>query len=243
MPKPDDRNKIIRKTGQKCPGNIDVGCFGLDPYDNKTTVDNRKSDAAAYGFRRFDPMVPRESGTFILEYVNRPKLPEVMWEDMIMMCVFYGWEILIESNKIGTINHFRTRGYDKYLMYRPDETQTSSSVKMKEPGIPLSGQEARMSLIYATESFIINKVGLIEEEGQVPYYGKVYFNKLLENWRDFDFDKEWTEFDSMVGGGLAILGSRNKVQKKVEKKTFSMFPTYRVKGKSCERVQSNKLKK
>lgn len=243
MPKPDDRNKILRKMGQKCPGNIDVGCFGLDPYDNKTTVDNRKSDAAAYGFRRFDPMAPRESGTFILEYVNRPKLPETMWEDMIMMCVFYGWEILIESNKIGTINHFRTRGYDKYLMYRPDETQTSSSVKMKEPGIPLSGQEARMSLIYATESYIINKVGLIEEEGEAPYYGKCYFTKLLENWRDFDFDKEWTEFDSMVGAGLAILGSRNKIQKKGEKKTFSMFPMFMVKGNKCERVEFKKPKK
>jgi hypothetical protein len=225
MPKLEDRNKILMKNGLKCPGNTDAGAFGLDPYDNKTTVDDRKSDAASYGLTRFNPMQP-ETGNFVSEYVCRPDLPEEMWEDMILQAVFYGWEILIESNKIGTINHFRRRGYIKYLMHRPEETQTASSQKMEEPGIPMSGDEPRMALIYATQSHIIQRVGLVEEEGREPYMGRCYFNKLLNNWKEFDFDRKWTEFDSMVGGGLAILGVRKYMPKKTKREPIKLFDTF-----------------
>lgn len=236
LPKNEDRNRKIVKYGLKAPGNTDIGCFGLDPYDNKTTVDDRKSDAAAYGFRIFDPMVPDDSGIFICEYVYRPPLPETMWEDMLMMSVFYGWEILIESNKIGTINYFRMRGYGNYLMKRPEETQTVSSIKMEEPGIPMSGSEARQALIYASESHIINKVGLIKEEGKEPRMGRCYFDRLLNNWKDFDFEEEWTKFDCMVGGGLALLGARKHIPKKQKIVKLDLFPQYRINGNVSERI-------
>ncbi len=238
LPKFEDRNKMVRQHGERIPNNTEQGCIGLDPYDNKTTVDGRKSDAAAYVFRKFDPMAPYESGIFVAEYVNRPPLPEIMWEDMIKMSVFYGFEILIESNKIGTINHFRRRGYDGYLMRRPAETQTEYSKAMEEPGIPLSGDDARMSLIYATESHIIKSVGLIQLEGEQPYNGKCYFNTLLDNWEKFDFEQRWTKFDSMVGAGLALLGSRKYVPKKKEIKTIDFFQRYNNSG-----MQSTPLKK
>ncbi len=230
MPTPELRNKQIQKNGQKTPGYTDGGAFGLDPYDNKETSDGRKSDAASYGFRKFDPMVPYDSGIFVSEYVGRPEMPEIMWEDMILESVFYGWEILIESNKIGTINHFRKRGYFKYLMMRPEETQTASSRKMEEPGIPMSGDEARLALVYATESYIIQKVGVIHEEGVAPYMGRCYFDKLLHNWKDFDLDKKWTEFDSMVGGGLAILGARKYIPKKKNSEPIKLFQLFNTSG-------------
>lgn len=229
LPQIEKRNNYVEKKGLKTPANTEEGCFGLDPYDNKTTVDDRKSNAASYGFRKFDPMQPYDTGNFVCKYVNRPDLPEIMWEDMIMQCVFYGWEILIESNKIGTINYFRMRGYWNYLMKRPEETQTESSKKMEEPGIPLSGAEARQAVIYATESHIINKVGLINEEGKPPYMGKCYFKELLTEWREYDFEEEWTKFDSMVGAGLALLGARKYMPKKKVRteyvKLFDQFDT------------------
>lgn len=242
MPKPDDRNKSVMKFGKKAPANTERGCFGLDPYDNKVTVDDRKSDAAAYGFLKFDPMITEDSGIFICEYVNRPELPEIMWEDMIMQCEFYGWEILIENNRIGTINHFRMRGKENYLMKRPEETLTAGMVIKKDDfGIAMSGEDARMALVYATESYIIKKVGLIEEEGQAPRMGKCYFNKLLTSWLEFDFDQKWTKFDSMVGAGLALLGSRKYIPKKREDKSGflqdAFFPKYNSDGKRV--VQGN----
>jgi len=228
---PELRNKKMMKFGQVAPANIDGGCFGLDPYDNKTTVDNRKSDAACYGGRRFDPMFPHETGIPILEYVERPPAPELMWEDMIMQCVFYGWDILIEKNKIGTINYFRMRGYNNYLMKRPEETisewtKANTNIQNDEPGIAMSGEEPRMALIYAVQSFIYNKVGLIEEEGKEPYMGKMMYNRCLMQLLDFDFDRKWTEFDCMVGLGLMLLGLRVYIPKRIEDKPEQFFRVY-----------------
>ncbi len=237
MPKSDQWNKKVIKLGKIAPGNIEVGCFGLDPYDNKVTVDDRKSDAASYGGRKFDPLDPYNSGILVTKYVNRPRLPEIMWEDMILQAVFYGWEILIESNKIGTINHFRVRGYENYLMDRPEETQTDFSSKAQiEKGIPMSGEEARLSLIYATQSYIGHKVGLIEEDGQEPYMGKCYFNEWLEQCRDFDFDQKWTKFDSMVGAGLCFLGMRKALPRKYDTDAKQFFEMYKVNGVTSQRI-------
>jgi hypothetical protein len=227
LPAPEDRNKVLVKHGKKFPGNTTSGCFGLDPYDNKITTDNRKSNAACYGTRKFDVMNPTSTGFPILEYVNRPSLPETMWEDMIMMSVFYGWEVLCENNKIGTINYFRMRGYENYLMDRPEETQTAfSSHNQKEKGIPLSGEEARQSLIYAVESFVVNYVGLIEKEGEEPYMGKVYFDRLLKCLSQFDYEQKWTKFDEMVGFGLSLLGNRKHIPKPIQRKTYDLFQTF-----------------
>jgi hypothetical protein len=233
LPPFEKRNKSIMRFGKKAPANTEDGAFGLDPYDNKVTVDDRKSDAASYGYRKFDPMSPYDTGIFICQYVNRPPLPEIMWEDMILQAVFYGWEILIENNKIGTINHFRQRGYYNYLMDRPEETMVKNAPtdpdKM-EKGIPMSGDEARMSLIYATESYIVNKVGLIEKEGEKPYMGKNPFNELLTDWLEFDFEQKWTKFDKMVGAGLALLGARKHTPKPTEAKVYKFFNTYALQG-------------
>lgn len=237
LPPMEKRNSQTMMYGKRIPGNTgDGSCFGLDPYDNKVTVDNRKSDAASYGYRTLDPLQPMTSGMFISEYVNRPNLPEIMWEDMILQCVFYGWEILIEDNKIGTVNYFRMRGYEKYLMHRPQETQSEWSAKnsVDKPGISMTGEEPRLSLVYVTQSYIGTKVGLIEEEGKEPYYGRCYFNRLLNSWLEFDFDKKWTQFDSMMGAGLALLGSRKVIPKKTENKPIELFKRYTNKGMTSQ---------
>jgi hypothetical protein len=160
-----------------------------------------------------------------------------MFEDMIMQSVFYGHEILIESNKIGCINYFLSKGYDNYLMRRPEETQTANSRKMLEDyGIPMSGVESRQSLVYATESYIATKVGLIEEDGVTPYMGKCPFDKLIQTWLDYDVDDDWTKYDSMVGAGLALLGARKFIPKVKTRKFVNPFYQYRLNGNSSERV-------
>jgi hypothetical protein len=240
MPKPEDRNKMVMRFGKRSPANNETGCFGLDPYDNKVTTDNRKSNAACYGTRKFDIMNPYETGVPILEYVNRPSLPEIMWEDMILQCVYYGWEILVESNKIGTINYFRMRGYENYLMDRPEETQTAySSHNQKEKGIPLSGEEARQALVYAVESFVVNYVGLIEKENEEARMGQVYFDNLLKCLTAFDFDAKWTKFDEMVGFGLSLLGNRKTIRKPIQRRSYDLFDTYKVSGTESYKITPN----
>lgn len=237
LPQPELRNKSVIKNGKRAPGNTDLSVAGLDPYDNNTTVDDRKSDAASYVFRKFDPLLPYDTGIFVSEYLNRPATADLMFEDILMQSIFYGHEILIESNKIGCINFFKRHGYENYLMRRPEETQTTNSRKMVDDyGIPMSGAEARQALVYAVESHIIAKVGWIKEENKEPYMGKCPFNRLLLQLKDFDFDSDWTAFDTMVGAGLALLGARKYIVKKKEVKALNLFPQFRMNGTSSELI-------
>lgn len=238
LPPHELRNKSIIKFGKKAPANIHLSCAGCDPYDNDTTADkSRMSNAASYVFRKFDPLNPYETGEFVCEYVNRPKTADIMFEDILMQAIFYGHEILIESNKIGCINFFKRHGYENYLMRRPEETQTTASRKMTDDfGIPMSGKESRQALIYATEAHIINKVGIIDEEGKEQRHGRCYFDKLLGNWLRYDADDDWTEYDEMVGAGLALLASRKYKSKKKEYTPIQLWETFSNSGNMSERI-------
>src|ERR1035441_3620351 len=98
-----------------------------------------------------------------------------------------------------------------------------SSGKVREKGVAMSGDEPRNALIYTSQSYIGNHIGLIEEEGKQPYMGKCPFNRLLEDWRDFDMADKWTKFDCMVGAGLALLGARKTMPRRMEQKPIQFF--------------------
>lgn len=211
MPKHENQNKFKKVYGQKSPDNKDIGCFGLDPFDHNTTTSGKKSNAASYGFRKYDLVDSINSNMFVSEYINRPPLSEIMYEDMILQCVFYGWEILIENNKIGCLNYFRLRGYEGYLMERTQETHTDySRRKQEEKGISTTGEEARQTIIDILHTYIHKNIGYDDESGQI---GKCYFNALLLDWAKFD-TKKWTDYDATVASALAIAGSRKFVQPK-----------------------------
>jgi hypothetical protein len=53
------------------------------------------------------------------------------------MCAFYyGYPILIENNKYGIARYFESRGYDGYLMDRPEHLKSASSSSVRTKGIP-----------------------------------------------------------------------------------------------------------
>lgn len=230
MPLPNDRNKkVINYAGKPCPGNKHIGVFGLDPYDDKFTYDNRKSDAASYGLLKKNPMKPLDSDIPITEYVNRPTDPNIMYEDMIMQCVFYGWQILPERNKQGVIKYFEQRGYMEYIMQQPEETHSEWSKNNSDddaPGIAMSGEYPRTALRESIESYIYQNVGVIFDEKGNQRMGKVYFNRLLLQLRDIDMEEKWTKFDCMVGFGLSLLGSRQYIPKKADSEAVYVFREY-----------------
>lgn len=237
LPKNEERNKFIMKGGRREPANTHIGVFGLDPYDGKYVKDkNRASNAAAYGFRKLDPMNPSETNVFISQYLCRQNDPYDMYEDMIKMAVFFGWKILIERNRVGCIRYFENRGYANYLFKRPVETQSEyidSARKNKEEdyGIPMTVEE-QGSIVEATKHYIYNNVGKNPATGVI---GKCYFNELLSEWIEFD-NTVWTPFDAVVGAGLALLASREYIPKKTEKKSLNIFPQFKVSGDKMTRI-------
>jgi hypothetical protein len=223
FPEAQDRNCVTSVLGVNKPGNYRTLSGGVDPFDHRYTTDTRKSNGAFYIFKKFDLMNDDFSKTFVCEYVNRPANPEDFYEDILKACVFYGCELLAETNKIGLVNYFRTKGYEMYLMDRPKSTHVKfSKTKQKEKGIPMNSADVRQHLIEMFESYIINYVGYMDES---ETYGKMYFNKLCKCLIQFKSDK-WTDYDEFVAAALAMVGSTrydNVAQFEDKPKTISIY--------------------
>jgi hypothetical protein len=123
------------------------------------------------------------------------------------MCAFYyGYPILIENNKYGIARYFESRGYDGYLMDRPEHLKSASSSSVRTKGIPSNSQDVIQSHAHAIEAYIHDHVGVNLETGEV---GKMYFNRTLEDWIGYKIDKR-TKFDLTISSGLALLAAQKE---------------------------------
>jgi len=215
MPPIELRNKKKTERNKRVAPNADLGCGGVDSYDLDMTVDGRGSKGALHLYNKFHMEHP--SNMFVLEYASRPPLAKIFYEDVLMSAVFYGYPILIENNKYGIARHFESRGYDGYLMARPDHLKSANTkINVKTKGIPSNSQDVIQAHAHAIEAYVHNHVGINRETGEV---GRMYFNKTLEDWIGFDINNR-TKFDLTISAGLALLAAQ-KVKPKEVKSNFN----------------------
>ena len=124
MPPLELRNIKKYERGKLVPPNAELGVGGVDSYDLDATVDGRGSKGALHLYNKFHMEHP--GNMFVVEYAARPPLAKIFYEDCLMAAVFYGYPILIENNKYGIARHFESRGYDGYLMDRPQHLMSTS---------------------------------------------------------------------------------------------------------------------
>ena len=210
MPPPELRNKTQTERGKRIAPNAELGVGGVDSYDLDATVDGRGSKGALHLYNKFHMEHP--PNMFVLEYASRPPLAKIFYEDCLMAAVFYGYPLLIENNKYGIARHFESRGYDGYLMNRPRHLSApNAKVNVKTKGIPSNSQEVIQAHAHAIEAYIHDHVGINRDTGE---YGKMYFNKTLEDWIGFKIDNR-TKFDLSISSGLCLLAAQKvKVKKK-----------------------------
>lgn len=201
MPKPGDRNSQKEVYGKRTPGNTHLGVGGVDSYDLDSTVDGRGSKGACHLYNKFNMAVP--SNLFVAEYASRPPMAKIFYEDVLMAAVFYGYQLLIENNKYGIARYFETRGYENYLMDRPEHLGGSSSAS-KTKGIPSNSQDVIQSHAQAIESYIHTHVGVNDKTGEM---GKMHLNRTLEDWIGYRIDNR-TKFDLTISSGLALLAAQ-----------------------------------
>lgn len=134
--------------GYRVPMNLNKIRIGVDPYDHKETVDSRKSKGGAVGGMMYDEIKdgakftlesgsPRpidlgkdwESYQPIFTYYYRQADPSDFFEDMLMSAVYCGAYVLFENNKQSIRKHFTDRGYEKFLMPRPEVTLSDAQRK------------------------------------------------------------------------------------------------------------------
>ena len=224
LPPDDIRNKKVERYGKWYPANELVGVGGVDSYDIDKTVDGRGSKGACHFFNKFNMNYP--SNMFVAEYCTRPPLARIFYEDILMASVFYGYPLLIENNKYGIVRYFESRGYDGYVLDRPEHLKPpGSTANVKTKGIPSNSKDVIQAHAQAIEAYVHEHVGLNQDTGN---YGRMYFSRTLEDWIGFNIDDR-TKFDMSISSGLALLASQ-RVVKEVKKADLSekvFFRRYR----------------
>lgn len=223
MPPENMRNLKKEERGKRIAPNAELGVGGVDSYDLDATVDGRGSKGALHLYNKFHMEHP--SNMFVLEYASRPPLAKIFYEDCLMAAVFYGYPLLIENNKYGIARYFESRGYDGYLLNRPEHLRAANSkVNVKTKGIPSNSQDVIQAHAHSIEAYIHDHVGMHRETGE---YGKMYFNDTLEDWIGFKINDR-TKFDLTISSGLALLAAQKSKPKKDpaafdEKKFFRRY--------------------
>lgn len=223
LPPAKDQNQYIAKYNKVSPPENSYGVGGVDSYDLDATVDGRGSKGACHLYVKFN-LNQEISNMFVAEYASRPPLAKIFYEDILMAAFFYGFPILIENNKYGIARHFEARGFDNYLMDRPEHLKTGSSTS-KTKGIPSNSQDIIDSHAQAIEAFIHNHVGYNQE---TELMGKMYFNRTLEDWIGYRIDNR-TKYDLTISAGLALMAAqkfkRDKPKTNFNEKQF--FRTFK----------------
>ncbi|AIM37386.1 hypothetical protein KO02_12300 [Sphingobacterium sp. ML3W] len=151
--KDGDDNKYIIYAGEKYPANVERFRGGVDPYDHEDVADKtRASKGAGVIMKMYSELedgakledsegisIPLDgawdwtSKCPVAIYCNREDDPNVFFEDMLMMHIYYGTQMLPENNKTAIKKYFKDRGYAQYIMLRPQETIADQS-KAKQTG-------------------------------------------------------------------------------------------------------------
>ena len=221
QPPLDMRNKVYDVRGKKSPPNVLFGTGGVDSYDLDETVDGRGSKGALHLYNKFSMNDQVPSNMFVLEYASRPDLASIFYEDVLMAAFYYGYPLLVENNKYGIVRYFESRGYDGYLLDRPQHL-SSSAKSVKTKGIPSNSQDVIQAHAHAIEAYIHDHVGVKPETSD---FGNMYFNSTLEDWIGYKITNR-AKYDLTISSGLALLAAQ-KVKEKAKPANFDSKSFFR----------------
>ncbi|HEY6143743.1 MAG TPA: hypothetical protein VIV55_10065 [Flavobacterium sp.] len=238
IPDKELQNQFVIKPNGIClghskfPVNVEMGSFGVDPYDQTSVVNSKLittengqeynigSKGSIHGLTGFNlGNIP--SNYFFLEYIARPKEADIFFDDALMACVFYGMPILVENNKKMLLKHFKVNGYRGFCLNRFDKEVNRLSADEKElGGLPNTSADIINQHWTAIEKYIEDYVGEYDvEEGQDPIrevglMGSMPFNRTLQDWLGFKVEDR-TKYDASISSGLAIMAvNRHKYKHK-----------------------------
>ena len=201
MMKPEETNLVERRGTMFFPKNDFRFGAAVDPYDHNMTEDNRRSNGASLVKQKNN--IGNHSDIFInayvCKYLARPLTADILWEDMIKQCRYFGSSILVENNKRGIIRYFEDRGYGPFLQRLPG---------YKEAGIPSTEENKHTALFFV-------------EEQVENHSDKLFFDDLINDLIKFDVTKTqkydlamaclWTEMACRARGVKAQPGNMKKI--------------------------------
>lgn len=235
--KTEETNRVIKigekydisETGEKYlrnlykPDNSKKFCLGIDPFDHSVVTEGAGSNAAAYVFKKHDVLNSDDpyDNCFVVQYLHRPKMAKIFYEDMIKLCVFFGCEMLYETQKTGIKTYFEDRGYSGFLMIKPKILETKREANSAQNPVNVgaaSSPGAKQSIAEHIEEYVV-----------VDCH-KVPFEELLEDWLDFDI-ADTEKYDATMASGWTLIASTKFIKERPkELQLTSIIPSYNNSG-------------
>lgn len=235
------QNRVEMRNGLWHPMNEHIGAFGCDSYDISGTVDGQGSKGSLHGLTKFS-MEEAPANQFFLEYIARPPMAEIFFEDVLMAIWFYGMPILAENNKPRLLYHLKNNNCRPFSMNRPDKPLMKLSKTEKElGGIPNNSEDVKQTHATGIESYINKYVGFdVTGKYRDPdEIGEMYFNRTLHDWSKFNIANR-TKHDASISSGLAIMANNKHMftPEKKQSKISIKFATYSQRGYNSELIES-----
>jgi hypothetical protein len=193
--RPEENNQFTVHVDGKMPTRFNC-VMGIDSFDHTTDNLSEQSTPSkgagavlCYGGGYYD------RPTFIATYVHRPPTPEIFYEDMLKMAIFYSCPAMIENQKPTIMTKWKEWGYKGYILKDP--------FNPKKLGVSTRSDTTRLEMDNRLMSFIYENVGKLDDEGSM---GNCYFDDMLEEWLKFNPEKR-TRFDLTIASELALLGT------------------------------------
>lgn len=204
------RNQKIIRNGKVYPFNTTLGCFGCDPFRVNQTVSRKQSNGSIHGLASFGHN-GSPYGLFFAEYIFRPEDTDTLTKDLIYACVYYGMEVLVETNVPGTVKSMYDWGYTGYSMRRPDKHPKRYTIDEKRYGGMPSSTGNIDDLANEVGWYINNFVGNDEYVKNMP------FNRTLIDWMQFKKENR-TKHDAHVSSSLTIFANKLKISRGMDTK-------------------------
>lgn len=221
LPPEVERNKV-KDTGKQDenrfePLNDERFAFGSDPVSSGKEAEHGSSSAAGAIYRKYDIHYQEDrSDTWVADYKFDPDDPNDYYEDMIIACFFFGVQIHCEKNKFDIFNHFKRRGYNKFMMTRPGNTFA---------GVTKLGEEQEAGT-YASEPIIELYITRLKTFWAKKGH-KVRHKRIIEDALKFRYSNR-TKRDTTVATGFGILAVEKPYEPKVQHTgDISKFFTYK----------------
>lgn len=191
-------NNVSKNNSSFIPNNNTRFSAGCDPFKYDKVKDNRRSDCAAFVYKKHDITDDFFNDTFVCRYKHRASTTGMQYEDILKMCWYFGCQCLFESNIDNWKEYFKSPAKsavscEGFLMKLPGED---------DYGLYSDGHGKTHQLICdLTEDWIDKNIK------------KMVFKETIKDWLIFDIAKT-TVYDESMAAGYTLIGAKRKIYRK-----------------------------